>query len=303
MKPELSFVEIAEKHGLKASEDGERLVGLVKSFPVYVEKSPFKEGKSVVVTLRLRSFEDVEGFEEAVQKSDIVDASRLTMDVRRDCIDYVFLRTSEMKYGDIFDDRGEVVELIGLVERYLGKPRAVCERCGSGDVKFPVIDGRVPVLLCGDCAGSRVKDRDGLKETYGVVLHSYGRGVKLGLIGVVAGGVLMPVLAYLTGMSDPKIYSILIAVVIPYLVKRGVGRVNNYVYLISAGLAIFSIFIERTIFYLLLGERPTVALMAFLTGIRYTFHGRLFFIVLPLVACAVTLLVLKRLEQKDRVAI
>lgn len=298
MNPELSFGEIAEKHGLKVSEDGKRIVGIVNNFPVYVEMSPFEGGKSVVVTVRLRSFEDVKGFKEAVERSDLLDTSRLTMDMTRDCIDYILLRISEMEGGDIFDNKGEVIKLIGFVEKYLGPSNIECERCGSKDIDGPIIDGRVPVLICDDCAGAQVIDRGGLKETYGVVLHSYGRGVKLGLIGAVVGAVFTPILTYLMGMSDPKIYPIIIGIVISYLVKRGTGRINNYVYLISAALAVLSIFIERAFLFFLFGESPIGAIMAFVKGIQYTLHGRLFFLLLPLVTCAVTLLVLKKLGPK-----
>ncbi|MBN1573179.1 MAG: hypothetical protein JW984_08300 [Deltaproteobacteria bacterium] len=298
MEPGLSLGESAEKHGLKASDDGRRITGIVKGFPIYAEMSPFEGSKSVVVTVRLRSFEDVKGFRAAVEDSALLDATRLKFDMKRDCVDYDLLILQGTEGWDIFDDKGEVMELLRLAKQYLGKPRVVCERCGSTDVRWPIVDGRVPLLLCDDCAGARVKDRGGLKEMHGVVLHSYGRGVKLGVIGAVAGGAIAPILGCLAGMSNPKIYPILIGAVIPYLVKRGVGMVNSYVYLISAGLAILSIFIERVVLCLLLGDSLTAAIMGFVIGIQYSFYGRLFFLLLPIVTCAITLLVLKWLARK-----
>jgi hypothetical protein len=229
--------EIGHERGLAVREDGS-LVGMIREFPVLIRSVNYGNFDAVSITIRTAPG-DFTALKKAVKAAKGLKASMLK-GIGDGSLQYLIpysLFNGRLK-GNVI---AAIDSLMPAIAANFGPPPRACEVCNRPEAANLVVKGGLPAIVCPACAETLRAKRETQRMAYEATSPAYVKGIIAGLIGAALGALVWAAVIILF-KSTYLILSVGIGVMVAFLMKKAMGRVDRIGYVIAAVLVLASIF-------------------------------------------------------------
>ncbi|OGS49596.1 MAG: hypothetical protein A3K65_09410 [Euryarchaeota archaeon RBG_16_68_12] len=163
----------------------------------------------------------------------------------------------------------DLATLAGIALRAGSKPTETCESCGTNPGQ-PVVVNDEPKTLCPACVQSLQGEFTQVRAAASAVRPNTAKGLAMGFLGALLGGVVWGVIGVLTGYVFGLV-AIVTGLVVGWFVQRGAGRVTTPLMFAAVLLTLLSVFLGDLIAILIIilqeGGVPSLGLALAIYGL------------------------------------